>query len=485
MGTADHADLALRIHANFRTLDTRATGRFDIAGKPDAVQLAALLRRYFAARRTGPVRCGEGVIHHRREITGVVSDSERIAPGHGTGRNQIAPPQFDAVDVQYPRGAVDQALDQKMDLRFARAAIGIDRHRVGDGPAHARMHRLDAVHRGQHGGGYRCRNHRRKGREVGAEVGHRIHAQREHAPLCIERQFQRGVLVACLRVRYEGLAALGTPLHWPTQLARGQGTQNLLGIEIELRPEAAADIARDDVKVFSRQRERLRQQTAQHVYALARGIHGKARAERIEHGIDGARLHRTANQTLVVRGQTDHVLGTAKQRCGARCITGLPIKRAIAGDVSAQLGRARSQRRPSIADCGQGLVADHHPLAGITRLRCRLRHHKGHRVANMAHRVARQRVARRLAPLTAITALERRQGRQAANAGSGQIGMGQHREHARHGTRRCGVEAGDARMGMRRAQHAGMGLARQAQVIGIAARAAQQGIVFDTHGAGA
>lgn len=56
--------------------------------------------------------------------------------------------------------------------------------------------------------------------------------------------------------------------------------------------------------------------------------------------------------------------------------------------------------------------------------------------------------------------------------------MGQHGQHARRGGRRLCVEAGDAGMGVWRAQDMAIGLAGQVDIVGIAPAAGQEAAVF-------
>jgi hypothetical protein len=80
--------------------------------------------------------------------------------------------------------------------------------------------------------------------------------------------------------------------------------------------------------------------------------------------------------------------------CGARegCLDfgGVAIvivERDIVGDVIVELWRARFCRFGCIGDGGQGLDVDFDGLAGIARLRQRVRDHDGNGIADKAHLV--------------------------------------------------------------------------------------------------
>src|SRR5690606_27865044 len=69
---------------------------------------------------------------------------------------------------------------------------------------------------------------------------------------------------------------------------------------------------------------------------------------------------------------------------------------------------------------------------------------------------------------------------QVADLIGGEIRTGEHRQDTGHRRRCLGIDAHDARMRMRRAQETGMRLPRTADVIGVAAPAGDETLVFFT-----
>ena len=105
--------------------------------------------------------------------------------------DQVAPAQRDRVERQPARGAIDEPLDQVIGFGLAGAAIGIDRHRVGEDAAHRHEHGRDVVDPA-HGAGRRIgRAARAVGRQIGAEIGHRVDIEGEKPAVAVERQARR------------------------------------------------------------------------------------------------------------------------------------------------------------------------------------------------------------------------------------------------------------------------------------------------------
>ncbi len=103
-------------------------------------------------------------------------------------------------------------------------------------------------------------------------------------------------------------------------------------------------------------------------------------------------------------------------------------------------------------------------------------------VPTMAHAIGRQDVMRCDRHCRTVAVRQHDVGRR---AGSGQMGNpleaigqrvrpGQHRKHAGHGTRGFAINAADQRMGMRRAHRSAIGLAREIEIVAVAAAAGEE-----------
>ncbi len=136
-------------------------------------------------------------------------------------------------------------------------------------------------------------------------------------------------------------------------------------------------------------------------------------------------------------------------------------------------------------DGGQHVDIERHRLGRVARLVLRLGDHDGDGVADEAHLAAGQRMARRQRHRRPIAIFEVRAERafQRAVAHRREIGGGIHRDDARHGLGRIGVDALEHAVRVGAAHEGGVELARQAHIVGIAALAAHEdGIFLPLHG---
>ena len=107
-----------------------------------------------------------------------------------------------------------------------------------------------------------------------------------------------GDVVAAMRVRQESLGPVGGPFHRPADLLRRPDADRLLGIDEDLRAEAAADIGRDDAQlVLGRDADEGREHEARHMRVLARGVE----RERVRARIVFADAPRAAPSALGMR----------------------------------------------------------------------------------------------------------------------------------------------------------------------------------------
>ena len=113
-----------------------------------ATQLAVLLRLRRATGKAVPVGKLQAFVHHMGEIAAVVGDAGLDLVRHRRGSDEIAPPDLDGIDADHARGAVEEPLDDVGRLRPSGAAIGMQRHGVGQHRPRDRVHGGDVVHAG-------------------------------------------------------------------------------------------------------------------------------------------------------------------------------------------------------------------------------------------------------------------------------------------------------------------------------------------------
>ena len=156
-------------------------------------------RRLPRARGSG-VALGEAVVvgnlqqprKHLREISAVVGRSDRRLVGHGLDRHEIAPPDLGAVDPEHARRLVGEPLQHVAGFRPAGAAIGVGRHRVGEHAGRLHGDRRRAVDAGEQRAVDRARDGGAEGRDIGAEIGDGVDAEREEMPLARRARARRG-----------------------------------------------------------------------------------------------------------------------------------------------------------------------------------------------------------------------------------------------------------------------------------------------------
>ena len=143
-----------------------------------------------------------------------------------------------------------------------------------------------------------------------------------------------------------------------------------------------------------------------------------------------------------------------------------------------QQRRAGSVGRERIGDGRQRRIVDLDQFGRVARLLRRLRHDQGHRVADIAHAFGLEDGAAGIGhggpagPRHIHLAGQRRQ------AVGRRVMPGQHRQHARGRRRPRRFEAADAGVGVWAAQDDAMGLARQVDIVGEAARAGDEAHIF-------
>src|SRR5690606_16119397 len=155
-----------------------------------------------------------------------------------------------------------------------------------------------------------------------------------------------------------------------------------------------------------------------------------------------------------------------------------PDVAAVVVELVMDLGRVGSQRALGGGDRRQFLVIDLDQLGGVLGLEIALGNDHGDVVADVAHLVLRQRRVGRFPHGVAVDVGDQPAAGQAADLVGLEVFAGEYRQHA--GRRQCGtgVDAADAGVGVRRAQEIGIGLAVEADVVGVAALAAQEALIL-------
>ena len=293
---ADHVDPDFR---RFPEADAAAEGAdrrrgrdaagFDVRGESDAAKLALCGRGGLAHRQAFVVGLRKRLIEGSRKVAGVIVHQNRSLVRKSL--DEVCAAELGGVAPRLTRRDLNQTLDHESRLRAAGAAIGVDRRGVGVDPVDlavdigdpvlSRQQRRVEIRR--HGGSER--------REIGAEIGGRVDAEPCYLTAGVQREFAVRNVVAPMRVGEKRLGAIGGPFHRPVDLLGRPDADGFVGVDEDLRAEAAADVGRDDPQlVLGRKTDECRQDHPRNVRVLARRI----KRHRVRAGIVVADARRAA-----------------------------------------------------------------------------------------------------------------------------------------------------------------------------------------------
>ena len=431
-----------------------------------------LLRRLGALGKFLPVGDFHGPLHMRGEVAGIVDLPGRRLVGHRARRDEILAPDRIRRHPELARRRIDQPLDHIGRLRAPGAAIGIDRHGMGEHRADAAVEGLDVVETRQHAGAA-VGNIGREGRQIRAHVAHQIDVHREELAVFGERHPRRGDVVAPLRVAHEVIGAVGGPFDRLAQLARGNRDQRVFAIGKQLGAEPAADIRADHPHLFQRHlQDHPAQDFAQAMAALAADRQRQMIALGVVFADRRARFHEVGDDARVDDGNFGHRMGFGERGLGGLLVADRHVEQHVAGMVGPDLRRALLDR---IGDAGhrrQRRPVDLDRLDRIARLVDRVSDHEGDGVADMADlAVGEDRIGR--AGEGVYFQIEQA----GKTAEIPDVLAGQDQAYPRQAAGAGGVD-GEFRMRMRRAQHQRVHRGVRRVVIGVAALAANERIVF-------
>jgi hypothetical protein len=362
------------------------------------------------------------------------------------------------------RGVVDQPLDDVGGLGAAGAAIRRGRVGVAQHAEHLHVgggNRVDADQR--HDVAEGCQEIT-VGRDVGADVGQRLHPQRQELAVAVQRQLGVRDVVARVLVGGDGLAPLARPLHRAAELARGPQDQPVLGILPALGAEGAADVADDHADGVLGDLEDVGGQRIAHAVGILHvGVERVTPLAGIPRAQRAPRLHVLGVHARDHVAPLDHPRGPREGRLGGGGVAGLVKVR----DVVRALV---PHRRPAVGGGGrrghrgQRRVVDQQALGGVLGLGQGLGHDHGDGIAHVARAPARERLVRRGEHRRAVRALALERHLHGAELVA-EIVPGEDGEDAGHLQRRLLVDARDARVRVERAHDDRVSLARQVHVI--------------------
>ena len=477
LGAKQQRDLAVRFKTDFGALVRRAAGGFQKAGHADAAQQPTPPRLVAPSREAGMVGGGQRDIDVGGELPAIDRRAHRRAMReHG---HQIAPAQLDRVDPDDRRSGVDQPLDQVVRLRLAGAAIGVDRHRVGEYAVHLHEHGRQIVAPAHGIAG-------RVGGAAGAAGGHRRaqigdggDVQGQKLSLAVQPQAGAGYVVAAMCRGDEILAMPGAPFHRPGEPARRPKDQDVFRIEAVLDAEAAADIGAGNLDPLGRHaQDRVGQRLADAMHALAgqQQMEGFALPVVLPDG--GAMFQRGDDDAVVDQFELDDMRRRGEGGPHGGAIALLEAVGKVIRNIVPKPRNAWVHRGFGIDDAGQRIVVDRNQLGGVAGGGEAFGHDEGHGLADMARPPGGQRGAFG----------NQHRPRRGDLGGAGKradpvrakMGGIEHAEHAGDPQGRVGVDANDPGMGVGRADDLDMQLIGAIDIVGEAAASGQEPLILQT-----
>ena len=254
----------------------------------------------------------------------------------------------------------------------------------------------------------------------------------------------------------------------------------MLDILPALGAEAAAHILGDHAHLALGHFEHvLRQHVAHAVGVLYVGVERHAVLARIVGAERAARLHVLRMHPRDHVAALDHLGRRLDRLVGLRLLAALDIVRDVVRALVPDRRRAGLHRVLGQRDRRNRLVVDLDQFGGILGLGQRLGDHHRHRIADIPHAVGHQRRPLRREHRAAVGPLARHVGLGHAEPVRLDVVAGIDGHHARCRFRRVDIDRPDLRVGMRRADEDGVGLARQVHVVDEAPLPAQQARILE------
>ena len=375
---------------------------------------------------------------------------------------------------------VHDPLDRVRRLRATRAAIGIGRrlggeHALADEPVGGHL-----VDRREHEGA-QDRHARRDQLQVGPHVGEQLDLEAEQRAVLLGGDRDVLDLVAAVRGRLVVLAARLGPFDRPTELAGDDQGEDLLGVDVQLGAEAAADVRCHHAQLVLRDAGGQREHDPQHVRDLGGGVHRELVRGRDRGDHDTAGLHRGRDQPLLQEPALDDhavVTGGGDRLVVVRARTREVEQEALVGAlVAVHQGRALLEGLLHVDHGGQLVVLDHDRLERVRGGVAVPGDDDGHAVAGVLDLVDRQRGVHRRDHV----------GRDRPGAGHrgphhvGEVAPAVGGDDAGHLQGRRHVDREDLGVRHRAAQHGHVQQARQGDVVGPVGLAGQEfGVLLAT-----
>src|SRR5581483_9785026 len=323
-------------------------------------------------------------------IAAVVHVAARRRVRHLLGLNQIDTPHVDRAQAQFLGDAVHRALPDVAHAGLADAAVGNYGTFIGeDRPAFER-NVLDFVSVGEVVELVGEVDRERAGRS--ADVVDLAELESEHRAVFLHRRFDLEFLRARMAPGHHVLAAVLDPFDGPAALDREQAyDHDVLADQMDLLPEAAADVGNDDADVF--ELERLAQRVVDHLRHLRVDPDGELAARGVVVRDDREGLERRRAVAVDLQMLLDDLIGRLERAVDV-AVGQAAFPRDIRFQLFVEQRRARLHRVAGLDDGRQRVVIDRDQFQRILGGAAVARGDGGDRLAHVADFLDGRRVFR-------------------------------------------------------------------------------------------
>ena len=294
----------------------------------------------------------------------------------------------------------------------------------------------------------------------------------------VERQLGGHLMVAAVAVGDEAARALVGPFDRAAERARRVQDAEIFGIGRLLHAERTADAVGQDAHLVAPDAEHLGDVVAEAEHPLAADMQGPMAALGVVIGDRRARLHRVDDDAVVAQFEAGDVGRAGKGGGDLVAVAVVEIEPDISRHVVVKKRGGGGRRLARLGHRRQRVDLDDDGFGGVLGGGDGLGDHRGDGLADMPHLAGGERIAGRAQHRRAVAIVHDLARRQRADPARRQIGRGVDRQHVGHRARRRGLDAADHAVGIVAAHHHRIGLARQADIVGVTPFAAQQYRVF-------
>ena len=416
------------------------------------------------------------IVHHPDELLQALVERHGLEPlsSRRDARQRrlraiIATLELDGVDAERGGGKVGQQLRDHAGQRHADPAVHADQVLVDVDAARAGLVILEPIGRARH----RDRHHPFGDAEphrhaIGADRADVVHLHGGDLAAVLERDARLDPVVAGLRIGNERFEPVDAELHRPAQQHAGGNHRHLVGIEVELHPEATADIRRDHPHLVLGYLEMAAEYVLHLEWRLVRMDDRERPVAAIEVGNEASRLQRQRQLPLEPQLFLDDQIGLG-EGLGGLALLHREIERQVVAQLGVDRGCGRIERLLLVGDRNQLVPFDGDQLRRVLGLRPALGNDGYDRLALPDRFLLGQQRLRR----GAVTGPVQR------NADEGlahrvELGRGKHGDDTRCDPSRFDFDGAQRGVRVRAAHEAGVQHARQLDVVEIAALPAQQ-----------